>query len=52
MATHSFSCLENLHGQRSLVGYSAWSCKDLDRTEQKEEPVGLQPMGSLRVGHD
>jgi len=21
------------HGQRSLVGYSAWSCKELDMTE-------------------
>ena len=22
------SCLENHHGQRSLVGYSSWGCKD------------------------
>ena len=22
------------HGQRSLVGYSPWSCKELDRTER------------------
>ena len=22
------------HGQRSLVGYSPWSCKELDTTEQ------------------
>ena len=22
-----YSCLENPHGQRSLVGYSSWSCK-------------------------
>ena len=22
------------HGQRSLVGYSPWSCKELDMTEQ------------------
>ena len=21
------------HGQRSLVGYSAWDCKELDKTE-------------------
>ena len=28
------SCLENPHGQRSLVGYSPWSCKELDTTEQ------------------
>ena len=24
------SCLENPHGQRSLAGYSPWSCKELD----------------------
>ena len=23
-----------LHGQRSLVGYSPWGCKELDMTEQ------------------
>ena len=28
------SCLENPHGQRSLVGYSPWGCKELDMTEQ------------------
>ena len=22
------SCLENPHGQRSLVGYSPWGCKE------------------------
>ena len=26
------SCLENPHGQRSLVGYSPWSCKESDMT--------------------
>ena len=29
-----YSCLENPHGQRSLVGYSQWGCKELDTTEQ------------------
>ena len=29
-----FSCLENTHGQRSLVDYSPWGCKELDTTEQ------------------
>ena len=24
---HHYSCLENPHGQRSLVGYSPWGCK-------------------------
>ena len=28
-----YSCLENLHGQRSLVGYSPWSLKESDMTE-------------------
>ena len=26
--------LEESHGQRSLVGYSPWGCKELDMTEQ------------------
>jgi len=29
-----YSCLEKSHGQRSMVGYSPWSCKELDRTER------------------
>ena len=28
-----YSCLENPHGQKSLVGYSPWSCKESDTTE-------------------
>ena len=28
-----YSCLENSHGQRSLVGYSLQGCKELDTTE-------------------
>ena len=28
-----YSCLENPHGQRSLVDYSPWGCKDSDTTE-------------------
>ena len=27
------SCLENPHGQRSLVGYNPWGRKELDTTE-------------------
>ena len=27
-----YSCLENPHGQRSLVGYSLWGLKELDMT--------------------
>ena len=29
-----YSCLENPHGQRSLAGYTPWSYKQLDTTEQ------------------
>ena len=29
-----FICLENRHGQRSLVGYSPYGCKESDTTEQ------------------
>ena len=30
-----YSCLEDLHGQRSLVGYSPWRLKELDLTKHK-----------------
>ena len=29
-----YSCLENPHGQRSLVGCSPWGCKESDTTER------------------
>ena len=28
-----YSCLENPHGQRSLIGYSPWGCIESDTTE-------------------
>ena len=28
-----YSCLENLHGQRSLAGYSPWGRRGSDMTE-------------------
>ena len=31
-----YSCLENPHGQRSLVGYSPQDSKELDTTEQQK----------------
>ena len=34
LATLQYSCLENPHGQRSLVGYSPWTYKESDMTEQ------------------
>ena len=29
-----YSCLENSHGKRSLVGYSPWGHKESDMTER------------------
>ena len=29
-----YSCLGKSHGQRSLVGYGPWGCKELDATER------------------
>ena len=29
-----YSCLKNPHGQRSLMGYNPWDCKELDTTER------------------
>ena len=34
MATNSVFWPGKSHGQRSLVGYSLWGCKELDMTEQ------------------
>ena len=34
-----YSCLENPHGQRSLVGYSPWGCKKSDTTEQLSKHI-------------
>ena len=31
-----YSCLENLHGQKSLVGYSAWGCKESDTAQHSK----------------
>ena len=33
MATHSSILAWRIHGQRRLVGYSPWGCKELDMTE-------------------
>ena len=33
MAAHSSILAGTTHGQRSLVGYSPWSCKESDTTE-------------------
>ena len=33
MAAHSSILAGESHGQRSLAGYSPWSCKESDKTE-------------------
>ena len=33
LATHPSILAGESHGQRSLVGYSPWGCKELDMTE-------------------
>ena len=33
-ATHTSILAWRIHGQRSLVGYSPWGCKELDTIEQ------------------
>ena len=34
LAPHSSTLAEKSHGQRSLVGYSPWGCKESDMTER------------------
>ena len=36
MATHPVFLPGESHGERSLVGYSPWGCKELDMTEVKK----------------
>ena len=41
MATHSSIFLPGASlGQKSLVGYSPWACKESDTTEQKTRRIG------------
>ena len=46
-----YSCLENLHGQRSRADYSPWGCKESDMTEQLSKHAWMlfkgSPMTSL-----
>ena len=36
-----YSCLENSHGQRSLVGYSLWGLKESDTTKHSQKKLLL-----------
>ena len=52
-----YACLENPHGQSSLVGYSSWGCKDSDTAEQlstaqrdgTDEPICRAAVETQRV---
>ena len=45
-----YSCLENRHGQRSLVGYSPWGGKEWDTTEQVSTAVQMDSLPSEPPG--
>ena len=48
-----YSCLENPHRQRSLVGYSPWGYKELDMTEKLSTTHLLSKIFSVIFGrHD
>ena len=50
---HNYYCLENTHGQRSLVGYSPWGCKELDMTERLHFPLcyGVRKCSNFILSH-
>ena len=53
-----YSCLENPHGQRSLMSYSSWGCKESYTTEQLHahlivgELQKAKPQGQVQLGRD
>ena len=66
MATHSSNLPGESHGQRRVVSYSLWGCKELDTTEQlihtcpifllgkshrQKRLVGYSSWGCKRVEH-
>ena len=44
MATHSIILAWRIHGQRSLVGYSPWGCKESDTTKVPEHACPTQAL--------
>ena len=42
-----YSCLENSHEQRLLVGYSPWDCKESDTTELLSTHTHMVSLESL-----
>ena len=47
-----YSCLENPHGQRSLVGYSPWGCKSRTRLSDYTTTIILLPRNHFAFGKD
>ena len=47
-----YSYLENLHGQRSLAGYSPWGRKELDTTERLHSLTLLSELGLKLISDD
>ena len=45
------SCLKKSHGQRSLAGYSPWSCKESGSTEQLTLSLFNKTVSSEGPGH-
>ena len=45
-----YHCLENAHGQRSLVGCSPWGCKESDTTEQRSTAQAI--VNSMEINPD
>ena len=43
------SCLENFHGQKSLVGYSPWSRKEFDMTDRLTQLQHEVPFPTLQI---
>ena len=50
MATHSRILAWEFHGQRSLVAYSQWGCKELDMTEWLTLSLSHVPEGCAQEG--
>ena len=42
MAVHSSTLAWKIHGQRSLIGYSPWGCKESDTTERLLHLAGTE----------
>ena len=48
MATHSSMLAGEVHGQRSLAGYSPWGRKESDTTEQLTISLSMFPLHKVK----